>query len=180
MLRYCLRNCIDKARIMVLNSAMRISLPTIALMSLFAVSCTQVQTTHITDMADLPLKTTELPDENWKNAPLRANAQYVLYGANTHAERELRKGDYYFLSWYDAEPQKPVRIEMQYTQALTGADVLTRTVEYNEPREEAGSRKERFFFSGEERARRGDIMTWKVSIYVDGKEVDTLQSFLWE
>ena len=35
-------------------------------------------------------------------------------------------------------------------------------------------------FSGEERAKRGDIMTWKVTLYVDGKEVDTLQSFLWE
>ena len=165
---------------MVLNNGMRVSFPAIVLMSLSAVSCTQVQTSRLLDMADLPLKTTELPEENWKNAPLRANAQYVLYGANTKAERELRKGDYYFLSWYDAEPQKPARIEMQYTQAITGADVQTRAVEYNEPREEAGSRKERFFFSGEERAKRGDIMTWKVTLYVDGKEVDTLQSFLWE
>lgn len=159
---------------------MRKSLPFVAALSLSVIACTQVQTTRITDMADLPLKTTTLPAENWKNAPLRANAQYVLYGTNTEAERLLRKGDYYFLSWYDAEPQKPVRLEMQYTQALTGADVLTRSVEYKEPREEAGSRKEQFFFSGEERAKRGDVMTWKVSLYLDGQLVDTLQSYLWE
>lgn len=165
---------------MVLNNGMRISLSILASVCLAAVSCTQVQTTRITDMADLPLKTTNLPGEDWKNAPLRANAQFVLYGANTDAERELRKGDYYFLRWYDAEPQKPVRLVMHYTQALTGADVLTRTVEYKEPREDAGSRREQFFFSGEERARRGDVMTWKVELYSDGKLVDTLQSYLWE
>lgn len=175
-----LRNCIDKRLVMVLNRDMRnCLLPAVVLAMMFA-SCSQVQTTRITGMADLPLKSTELPDDRWQEAPLRANAQYVLYGANSHRERQLRVGDYYFLRWYDAEPQKPVRIEMLYTQALTGADVLTRTVEYKEPREAAGSRKEQFHFSGEERARRGDIMTWRVNLYCDGKLVDSLQSYLWE
>jgi hypothetical protein len=131
-------------------------------------------------MADLPLKSTELPDDRWQEAPLRANAQYILFGANSAREKELRIGDYYFLRWYDAEPAKPVKVEMLYTQALTGADVLTRTVEYNEPRQEAGERKETFHFSGPERAKRGDVMTWKVNLYCDGKLVDSLQSYLWE
>lgn len=113
-------------------------------------------------------------------APLRANAQFMMYGANTEKERKLRIGDYYFLRWYDAEPQKPVRVEMLYTQALTGADVLTRTVEYNEPREEAGTRREQFHFSGEDRAKQGDVMTWKINLYVDGQLVDSRQSYLWE
>ncbi|MBR5879644.1 MAG: hypothetical protein IKY91_08790 [Akkermansia sp.] len=146
---------------------------------LFA-ACSQVQTSHITGMVDLPLKTTALPNDRWQEAPLRANAQYVLYGANSNKERRLRIGDYYFLSWYDAEPQKPVRVEMLYTQALTGADVLSRVVEYNEPRESCGTRKEKFHFSGPERAKRGDVMTWKVNLYCDGKLVDSLQSYLWE
>ena len=131
-------------------------------------------------MVDLPLKSTDLPNERWQEAPLRANAQYVLYGANTNKERRLRLGDYYYLSWYDAEPQKPVRVEMLYTQALTGADVLSRVVEYTAPRESAGSRKEKFHFSGPERAKRGDVMTWKVNLYCDGQLVDSLQSYLWE
>lgn len=174
------RNCIDKSARMVLNRNMRTRLFLSALaVSLLAASC-QVQSTHITDMVDLPLKTTDLPNERWQEAPLRANAQYVLYGANTNKERKLRIGDYYFLSWYDAEPQKPVKIELLYTQALTGADVLTRVVEYKEPRESAGSRKEKFLFSGPERAKRGDVMTWKVNLYVDGRIVDSLQSYLWE
>lgn len=131
-------------------------------------------------MTDLPLKTIDLPDERWQEAPLRANAQYAMYGANSKREKRSRLGDYYYLRWYDAEPSKPVKIEMLYTQALTGADVLTRTVEYNEPRESSGTRKETFHFSGPERAARGDVMTWKVNLYCDGQLVSSEQSYLWE
>ena len=159
---------------------MRICLTLSALFVTLLASCSQYQSTCITGMADLPLKTTNLPSERWQEAPLRANAQYAMYGANSEKERELRIGDYYYLRWYDAEPAKPVKIEMLYTQALTGADVLTRTIEYKEPREKAGSRREEFHFTGEERAKRGDVMTWKVNIYVDGQLADSKQSYLWE
>lgn len=159
---------------------MRYCLTLSSLVAVLLASCSQYQSTCITSMADLPLKSTELPDERWQEAPLRANAQHVLFGANSQKEKELRIGDYYFLRWYDAEPAKPVKVEMLYTQALTGADVLTRTVEYNEPREAAGERRETFHFSGPERAKRGDVMTWKVNLYCDGKLVDSLQSYLWE
>ncbi len=159
---------------------MRYCLTLSSLVAVLLASCSQYQSTCITSMADLPLKSTELPDERWQEAPLRANAQHVLFGANSQKEKELRIGDYYFLRWYDAEPARPVKVEMLYTQALTGADVLTRTVEYNEPREAAGERRETFHFSGPERAKRGDVMTWKVNLYCDGKLVDSLQSYLWE
>ena len=165
---------------MVLNRRMKYLLPIFAFCAFFVVSCSQPQTTCITDLADLPLKTTSLPGDSWKEAPMRANAQFLMYGANNDKQRELRKGDFFFLRWYDAEPQKPVRIEMLYTQALTGADLMTRVVEYNEPREEAGKRRDKFHFSGEERAKGGDIMTWKINLYVEGKLVDSRQSYLWE
>ena len=159
---------------------MRICLTLSAIASVMLASCSQYQSTCITGMADLPLKTTTLPADRWQEAPLRANAQYAMYRANSEKERDLCIGDYYFLRWYDAEPSKPVKIEMLYTQALTGADVLTRTVEHNEPRESTGERKETFHFAGEERAKRGDVMTWKVNLYCDGNLVDSLQSYLWE
>lgn len=160
---------------------MRFSPFLVALSAVLTVSCTQVQTTCITDVADLPLKKTDLPDMgSWENAPLRANAQYVLFGANSNRERRNRLGDYYFVDWYDAEPQKPVRLVMRYTQAATGTKELTRTVEYKEPRAEAASHKEKFFFSGPERACRGDVMTWRMELYCGGKMVDSRQSYLWE
>ena len=105
---------------------------------------------------------------------------YVLYGAESNSERRDRIGDYYFVRWYDAEPTKPVRVLMRYTQAATGADELRVEHEMTRPRDAAGTRTERFFFSGEERRKKGDILTWRMELYVDGKLVDSRQSYLWE
>ena len=143
-------------------------------------ACSQVQTTRITGLTDLPLKSATVPEWDWEKAPLRANARYAMYKAHTPGERKARLGDYYYLDWYDAEPQQPVKIVMRYTQALTGAAVLTRTVELNAPRANAGSRQTQFFFSGPERAKGGDIMTWRIDLYCNGRPVDHRQSYLWE
>lgn len=131
-------------------------------------------------MADLPLKDTEPPAFEWQSTPLRANAQYILSQANSSGERSHLLGDYYFLRWYDAEPQKPVRIVMKYTQAKTASAVQERVVEYREPRSSRGARREKLFFNGPERAEKGDILSWRMELYCDGKLVDSRQSYLWE
>ena len=164
---------------MVFNSGMR-TRPLILFLPCLLAACTQVQTTRITGLTDLPLKSTTVPDWDWEKAPLRANARYAMYRANTAGQRKERLGDYYYLDWYDAEPQRPVKIVMSYTQALTGAAVLTRTVEFNEPRAKAGSRQTQFFFSGPERAKGGDIMSWRIDLYSGGVLKDHRQSYLWE
>lgn len=143
-------------------------------------ACSQQRNTALLGIDDLPLKSLELPGMDWQMSPLRAHAQYLLYSANTGAERAKRLGDYYYVRWYDAQPEKPVKLLMSYTQALTASRVLTREVELAEPRAKAGSRKTEFFFSGPERARRGDILSWKVELYVDGKLCDSRQSYLWK
>ncbi len=143
-------------------------------------ACHQAQVTRITDMADLPLKSTDVPDMDWQLSPLRSNAQYLLYGANTKQQRLDKVGDYYYFWWYDAEPQKPVKLVMRYTQALTASKELTRTVEYKEPRPKAKEHKATFFFAGPERRQKGDVLTWRVELYVDGKLVDSRQSYLWK
>lgn len=143
-------------------------------------SACQQQGTVITSISDLPLKTDTPPSFDWKNAPLRANAQYFLYNANSNKERRAMMGDYYILSWYDAEPDKPVRIVMQYTQAKTGPKILERVIEYRDPRESKGTRKAEFVFNGKERAEQGDILSWKVEIFCDGKVTDSRCSYLWE
>lgn len=155
-------------------------LSSLLLLCLLSVACQQHQGTHITSLADLPLKDTTPPQLNWQNAPLRANAQYILCEANSAAERQAKLGDYYFLRWYDAEPQKPVRVVMKYTQAKTGPKVLEMVKEYKEPRERRGERKERFFFNGAERAEKGDILSWRIEILCDGQLADSRQSYLWE
>ncbi len=150
-----------------------------ALAALVLVSC-QTQGTRITDMADLPLKSTAVPGMYWQMSPLRANAKYLLYGANTKKQRADRVGDYYYFWWYDAEPQKPVKLVMRYTQARSASEELSRTIEYKEPRDKAREHKATFFFAGPERRRNGDVLTWRTELYVDGELKDSRQSYLWE
>lgn len=107
-------------------------------------SCTQ--TVRITEVADLPVKDTRLYNMEWEVSPLRANYQYVFHGAHSGKARRARVGDYYFLSWYDAEPEKPVRIVMQYTQAGSASQLRSCTVEYAQPRRSSGYRKVNFQF----------------------------------
>lgn len=142
------------------------------------VSCTS-QRTRLTDITDIPLKSTQGASVSWELSPIRAHSQYVLYGAQSSKERRNRVGDYYFVDWYDAEPTRPVKLEMLYTQALTASKVLSRSIDFTAPRSSAGSRKSQFFFNGEERAKRGDIMTWRINLYVDGTCVDSRHSYLW-
>ena len=113
-------------------------------------ACTQ--TVRITEVADLPVKSTTLYSMDWEVSPLRANYQYVFHGAHSSKAREARVGDYYFLSWYDAEPEKPVRIVMQYTQAGSTSELRSCTVEYAQPRRSAGYRKVNFQFIKERSA----------------------------
>lgn len=113
-------------------------------------ACTQ--TVRITEVADLPVKSTTLYNMDWEVSPLRANYQYVFHGAHSSKARKARVGDYYFLSWYDAEPEKPVRIVMQYTQAGSASELRSCTVEYAQPRRSAGYRKVNFQFIKEETA----------------------------
>lgn len=156
-----------------------------ALLTPFLVACAltacQVQhQTRIRTVSDLPLKDTNPPDFDWQNAPLRANAQYILFKANSEKDRKAMLGDYYFVDWYDAAPDKPAEVVMYYTQGKTGPEVQKKVIAYKEPRRHAGSHKERFFFNGADRAVKGDILTWRIEVYSDGKLMDSKQSYLWE
>jgi hypothetical protein len=69
---------------------------------------------------------------------------------------------------------------MRYTQAASGSDVQVEEKVYNQPRESAASHTERFFFIGDARRKKGDVLSWRMELYVDGKLVDSKQSYLWE
>ncbi len=130
-------------------------------------------------ITDLPLKELTLPSMAWQDSPMRAHAQYVLHGANSGKARKNRLGDYYFVEWYDGCPDAPTRLEMLYTQAATASRVLSRSINYDTPRLCKGIRRTTFVFNGPDRAKRGDILTWRINLYVEGKLVDTRHSYLW-
>ncbi len=69
---------------------------------------------------------------------------------------------------------------MNYTQSLTGSHPLQLRQQFKAARPEASHRKTLFAFSKEERARRGDILTWNIKLFVGGKLVDSARSYLWE
>ncbi len=143
----------------------------------FLSSCST--TSSIVTVSDLPLKETKLPGMDWQLSSKRANAQYVLYGANSNKERTARLGDYYYVLWYDAQPSTPARVEMLYTQAATASKVLTSAVELTKPRFSRGMRKTVFTFNGPQRAQRGDVLTWRINLYSNGRLVDSHRSYLW-
>lgn len=130
-------------------------------------------------IADLPIKETRLPAMSWQSAPLRANAQYVFFGAQSSRQLKNRLGDYYFVKWYDATPEQPTTLQMLYTQALTTSQVLTKEIHFNTPRSSRGSRKTLISFNGPDRAKRGDILSWRLNLIVNGQIVDTRRSYLW-
>ncbi|MBQ2379445.1 MAG: hypothetical protein II295_03535 [Akkermansia sp.] len=151
-----------------------------AMAAVMLASCGSYKVSTITEVSDLPLKSTSEPSWNIDNAPRRAHSKYLMYGARTNKERLNRVGDYYYVRWYDASPSKPTKLVMRYTQALTASKEITRTVEIKEPRQSASTQLTKFFFDGAERRRRGDILSWRMELYVDGKLTDTEQSYLWQ
>ncbi len=143
-------------------------------------ACSSYDRSFIQEVSDIPLKTAEEPGTDWASAPLRSHAKYVLYEAESQREMEDCVGDYYFVTWYDAEPSKRAKVVMRYTQTASGSEVLVTEKVYNQPRKSAAAHTERFFFIGDERSKRGDVLTWRMELYVDGKLVDSRQSYLWE
>lgn len=142
-------------------------------------ACSQTSDTRLLSVADLPLKSTTMPSFSIDQAPLRANARYITYDAKTAKESALKIGDYYFVRWYDAHPEEPVRLVMHYTQAATGATKLLRELRLDEPRQGPKVMITRFFYTGEDRAKKGDVMTWKLELYSGGKLKDVRRSYLW-
>lgn len=147
---------------------------------LVPVACRSVEKSYISGVADVPLKTTENVSTSWETSPLRANSRYLLHGANTNKERVERLGDYYYVRWYDAEPDKPMKLVMLYTQARTGSTVLTSEYVVNEPRESKGNHMYRFAFNGDVRRQLGDVLSWRVDLYAGGQLRDSRKSYLWQ
>lgn len=150
----------------------------VSAMALLFTACQSSELSYIDEVADIPLKWGGYPSLSWSAAPLRANAAYLLYGAETQKERNRRVGDYYYVRWYDAEPNKQAKLVMRYTQALTASEELRAEQVFDAPRE-SGAKMHRFEFNGPERAKRGDVLSWRVELYVDGELRDAHNSYLW-
>lgn len=131
---------------------------------------------YIDRVREVPLKSVELP--GWESGLHRANTTYLMYGALSSQERLDRLGQYYYISWQDGQPEKPATLEMKYQQMGTGSKVLTKIMKLK-PHRSGGLTKTTFEFNGDDHRTNGDVLAWKLSLYVDGKLVSTRKSYLW-
>jgi hypothetical protein len=118
-------------------------------------------------------------DEN--NDPMvRGEIQRRLHGAVTVAERRQKVGQYYDVQWNRGELGKkskevPVRIIFEYQQAGT-ASLIKRQVRDLRCREKCAVE---FAIKGEDYAKNGRILTWRILVEEQGRVVAKEQSYLW-
>lgn len=140
-------------------------------------SCAE-KVSRIEYIREVPLKTTTLPAEDV--GMHRSQTTYLLHGAVSHRQRLQRLGQYYFVTWYDAEPDQPATLVMMYRQGKSGSKVLTKSISYPAGRK-GGTQTPVFEFIGDEAKTKGYILAWKLILKDHrGKTVSERHSYLWD
>lgn len=133
--------------------------------------------TKIISVHEYTLKSTNQPD--FDAGLLYTEYSAIMYGAIESKERDNRLGNYYYVIWEDSQPNLPAKLVFEYQQGATGSKVLSITQNIR-PRKSATSNKTLFTFNGEKRKLSGDILAWKLTLWVNNKPVSSKQSFLWQ
>lgn len=140
----------------------------------FLVSCTHES--RIDSVREVPIKTSHASP--FDTGLLRAQTTYVMHGAMTSKERRERLGQYYYVSWYDAHPDQSATLCFEYQMAHTGSRVHKKSISFPSARS-GGSKKVIFSVIGDEYFNVGPVLTWKLSLLVNGKSVSSHRSYLW-
>lgn len=139
-------------------------------------SCAE-QVSKIERIREIPLKTLAIPSEDV--GMHRSQATYLLHGAVSNKERRQRLGQYYFITWYDADPDHAATLVMMYRQGKTGSKVMTKSISYPAGRK-GGIQTPVFEFIGEEAQTKGQILAWKLLLKDHhGKTITERHSYLW-
>ena len=123
------------------------------------------------------MKTTVVPAEDV--GMHRSQATYLLHGAVSQQQRLQRLGQYYFVTWNDANPEQAATLVMMYRQGKTGSAVLTKSISYPAGRK-GGTQNSVFEFIGDEAKTKGEILAWKLVLKDNhGKTISERHSYLW-
>ena len=106
-------------------------------------------------------------------AMVRGDQNYVMYGLVSDSEREASIGHYYTISRSDTT--YPAMVKFSYLQAATQSKVLEKRAHLP-----AGAKVAEFNFIGEEFAKKGKVLAWRVDLLEDKKVIATEKSFMWE
>lgn len=140
-------------------------------------SCAE-QVSRIERVREIPLKTITVPGE--EVGMHRSQATYLLHGAVSNMERRQRLGQYYFITWHDAEPDQPATLVMLYRQGKTGSRILNKSIDYPAGRK-GGTQSSVFEFTGDEAQGKGPILSWKILLKdCRGNLLSERHSYLWD
>ena len=159
----------------VLNGFMKFPAPLCAALLPVLFSCAE-QVSRIEHVREVPLKTTVVPAEDV--GMHRTQATYLLHGAVSQQQRLQRLGQYYFVTWNDANPEQAATLVMMYRQGKTGSTVLTKSISYPAGRK-GGTQNSVFEFIGDEAREKGEILAWKLVLKDNrGKTISERHSYL--
>ena len=129
-------------------------------------SCAE-QVSRIEHVREVPLKTTVVPAED------------VGMHLTSQQQRLQRLGQYYFVTWNDANPEQAATLVMIYRQGKTGSTVLTKSISYPAGRK-GGTQNSVFEFIGDEAREKGEVLAWKLVLKDNrGKTISERHSYLW-
>ncbi len=102
-----------------------------------------------------------------------------LHGAVSMDERRARLGQYYSVSWHDAEGAglAPATVVFEYQQGATASRVMRKTATF--PAGTSAGTAE-FEVTGDDYFTGGRVLAWRVSLRRGDAVVATRQSYLWQ
>ncbi len=137
-------------------------------------SCTYES--RLESVREVPVKSTD--SSAFETGLMRAQTTYIMYGAITAKERRNRLGQYYYVTWTDGQPELPARLVFEYQQGNTGSKVHKKIISFPKGRS-GGEEKTCFTVIGDEYFTKGPVLTWKVTLLINDKEVSSQKSYLW-
>jgi len=119
----------------------------------------------------------EVSTGNDKDPFVRGEEQRRLFGAVSMAERQLRLGQYYTITWRNPEVGAPVRVLFEYRQAATTNQVLRME---NTFAGEAKAGRCEFAVIGKDYQNNGRVLAWQVTVFRGSEMVGQRRSFMWQ
>jgi hypothetical protein len=118
----------------------------------------------------------EISSGNDEDPFVRGEEQRRLFGAVSMAERQLRLGHYYTITWRNPAVGAPVRVVFDYRQAGTTSKVLRME---NTFAGEAESGQSEFAVIGKDYQNNGRVLAWQVTVYRGSEMIGQRRSFMW-
>ena len=100
-----------------------------------------------------------------------------LRGAVDSADLEEIYGNYYTVFWKTDKPGVPATIRLDYRQARTGPQILTREIQVSSPKKKNATHLK---IIGSDHKTNGAVTQWKASIIQNGAVITEYKSFLWQ